>query len=141
MPPSSEDSQHLKWLSIGHYVYAVMMAGWSLFGAFFIAMGMTLGNLPQGARNPPPPMFGFVFAAFGAMFMLGFLALAVATGFAGRNLARRKNHVFCLVIAGLDCTWFPIGTTLGALSFAVLLRPSVKALFEDTPPSPAVEGM
>jgi hypothetical protein len=56
--------------------------------------------------------------------------LAACALFAGRNLARRRNYVYCLVMAGiLAVTCMPMGTILGTLTIIVLLRPSVKEAF------------
>jgi hypothetical protein len=49
---------------------------------------------------------------------------------AGRNLAQQRRYTFCLVIAGLLCIFIPFGTVLGVFTIVVLVRPSVKALFE-----------
>jgi hypothetical protein len=38
--------------------------------------------------------------------------------------------MFCLVTAGLACLFQPVGLVLGVFTFLVLLRPSVKILFE-----------
>src|SRR5689334_13812176 len=116
MTASQEDAQHLKWLVIAHYVYAGFLALWTLFGVFFIGMGFLVADLPQRANDPPPAVFRFMLVGMGAFIALMFLSMAVATFFAARNIAQRKKHVYCLVMAGLDCSWFPIGTTLGALS-------------------------
>ncbi|MCA9060582.1 MAG: hypothetical protein KDA85_18855, partial [Planctomycetaceae bacterium] len=50
----------------------------------------------------------------------------------GKRLSQRRSHTFCLIIAGLECTSVPIGTTLGVFTFIVLLRPAVKNLFQET---------
>jgi len=49
--------------------------------------------------------------------------------FAGRCLSRRKNHLLCLIVAGVSCLFVPMGTVLGVFSIIVLMRPSVKELF------------
>jgi len=59
--------------------------------------------------------FGLVFSAF----------LAAA----GYFLSKKRNHMFCLVMAGVSCIFMPFGTVLGVFSIIVLSRPSVKELF------------
>jgi len=56
--------------------------------------------------------------------------LAVCMLIAGRNLAKRRHHTFCLVVAAISCIFMPFGTILGVLTIIVLMRPSVKGLFE-----------
>src|SRR5262245_24408508 len=124
LPPAvaEEDLKHLKWLSLAHYVYAAMMALWSVFGLFFLTMGLSLSNLPRSGPNPPPPMFGFIFAAMGAFFTLIFLR--------GRrsDFLRRPQHC-----AAQEPHLLPhhgwsrlhvvsLRAVLGALTFAVLFR-------------------
>jgi hypothetical protein len=53
---------------------------------------------------------------------------------AGRFLARRKHHLFCLVVAGVECLFFPFGTVLGVFTIIVLMRPSVQQAFEANGP-------
>jgi hypothetical protein len=58
-------------------------------------------------------------------------ALLVA---AGRSIARRKRHLFCLIVAGMACLMMPFGTVLGVFTLITLNRPSVKAKFNPGPP-------
>jgi hypothetical protein len=57
------------------------------------------------------------------------LSLAICIAVAGRKLDRRTGHLYCLVIAGLECFFMPFGTVLGVLTILVLIRPSVKLMF------------
>jgi len=38
--------------------------------------------------------------------------------------------MFCLIVAGIICIFMPLGTILGVFTIIVLVRPSVKAMFE-----------
>ena len=51
---------------------------------------------------------------------------------AGRFLAARRRHLFCIVIAGIACMFMPMGTVLGIFTIIVLMRPSVKELFTES---------
>jgi len=92
----------------------------------------------RGSRSCPPrfpgTFFGVMFVVFPAIFILCGWTLAVLLFIAGRCLARRKHHMFCLVIAGISCLFMPFGTVLGVFTIVVLIRPSVKALFQGYPP-------
>ena len=57
------------------------------------------------------------------------LTLALCIAIAGRKLSRRTGHLYCMVIAGLECMFMPFGTVLGILTILVLIRPSVRAKF------------
>jgi hypothetical protein len=38
-----------------------------------------------------------------------------------------------MIMAGVNCAWFPFGTVLGVFTFIVLLRTSVRAMYEIPP--------
>jgi hypothetical protein len=54
---------------------------------------------------------------------------------AGYFLSLRKYYTFCLVMAGIECLFMPVGTVLGVFTIIVLMRPTVKAMFEIAPPA------
>lgn len=123
---------HLRLLSIFHYVLAGLAGLFSLFPIVHIAMGVAMisGALDRGSASPPPPAFGWLFVAMGVAFMLvgfGYVALVAV---AGRFLARKRHWTFCVVVAALSCAFFPFGTVLGVFTIIVLAKPEVKAAFE-----------
>ncbi|MFN7140731.1 MAG: hypothetical protein ACK4UN_15450 [Limisphaerales bacterium] len=131
----NQDLEHLRLLSIFHYVYAGVTALFSCFPAFYGVFG--LFGLFAGSRGGPdlPPMvvsgIFLIIAFFGIVFVLGMAAL---TAYAGKCIADRKNYTFCIVVAALLCLSFPFGTALGVFTIVVLQRSTVRALFEQ--PSP-----
>jgi hypothetical protein len=126
------DLEHLKWLSIFHYVLAAITALFSCFPLIHVALGVLLatGSLDDGAKGGSPQAFGLIFAIVGCSFVAGGWALAAAMFMAGRNLVARRRHTFCIVVAALSCLFMPFGTVLGVFTLIVLMRPSVKALFD-----------
>jgi len=73
----------------------------------------------------------------GVMFivMFGFLSLfmiaqGVLTCLTGYYLQGRKRWLFCVVTSAIVCVHAPIGTTLGAFTIVVLMRQSVRDLFQ-----------
>lgn len=72
---------------------------------------------------------GLIFTVFAAAIIVLGWGLAIATVYAGRCLARRRKHTFCLGVAAVSCMNAPIGTALGVFTIIVLMRPSVKELF------------
>lgn len=138
----NDDIQHLNILSIFHYVVAGIAGLFSLFPIFHLMMGISMlagGFFPSEAEMEAP----FPFWMFGLMFTLIPAAMIffglVFSGFiaaAGFFLAKRKNHMFCLVMAGVSCIFMPFGTVLGVFSIIVLSRPSVKELFSAAKPVP-----
>jgi hypothetical protein len=130
-----QDTEHLRLLSIFHYVMAGITAFFSCFGLFYVIFGLMMLFSPEsfadpGHSQPPPPAaFGLMFALMGGFFVLGGWGFATAMFLAGRYLASRKHYLFCLIISGLLCMMMPFGTILGVFTIVVLLRPAVKQMF------------
>ena len=80
-----------------------------------------------------------VFGWFFIVFALGWIVCGVTFAFclalAGLFLARRQRYVYCLVMAALACMLMPFGTILGVFTIIVLMRESVREMFDQ--PSPA----
>jgi hypothetical protein len=134
MTTVSQDGEHLRLLSIFHYVVGGLMALFACFPLIHIAMGAMLLLNPDAFNKGQAPPFpaqtvGFMFVVIGSVIVLAGWLAAVLIFIAGRFLSRRKHHTFCVVIAGLSCVFFPFGTALGVFSLIVLLRPSVKEMF------------
>jgi hypothetical protein len=127
----NQDGEHLRLLSIFHYVVAGMVALFSLFPVIHRVIGIMRVTVPGhlGPGAPPPPFVGWLFIVFAVLFILCGEAMAVLILLTARFLSRRKHHLFCLVIAGIECLWMPFGTVLGVFTLIVLLRESVKDLF------------
>ena len=65
----------------------------------------------------------------GILFLAG-QTLALGIYLVGRFLEQRRRYRFTLVMACIECLLFPIGTVLGVFTMLMLLRPTVKQLFE-----------
>jgi len=124
---------HLRLLSIFHYVVGGMAALFSLFPIFHIVMGLFLILAPEkfGAKGDPPPAFiGWFFVVFAACFILAGWIFATLVILTGRFLARRKFYTFCFVMAAVESLFMPFGTVLAVFTLVVLLREPVKRMFE-----------
>jgi hypothetical protein len=136
----NRDEEHLKLLAIFHYVLGGMMAFFACFGLIYVVMGLVFSMMPastwnQGQGGPPPAWFGLLFVFIGGIILLLGCTVGGLIAYAGRCIARRRHHTFCLVMAAIACLWVPIGTVLGVLAIIVLVRPSVKPLFGLIPPA------
>jgi hypothetical protein len=133
----TREDQNLRLLSVFHYVVAGLAALFSLFPIFHIVMGvlMLTGKLDDGS-NPPPAVFGWMFIAMGAAVMLMGMAFAACYAYAGWCLNRRRHYVYCLVMAGIGCMFFPFGTVLGVFTIIELQKETVRQVFL-TPPAAA----
>jgi hypothetical protein len=79
-------------------------------------------------------IFGWFLASCASLFFLIGVAAAALIARAGLSIAQRRHHTYCLAIAGILCLVVPFGTVLGVLSLVVLVKPSVRALFESPAP-------
>ena len=137
MNPSSgsDDQQHLRLLSIFHYVDAGLTALFSCFFLIHTVMGLLMIFSPDsmGGKpgNQPPPAIGWMFTCMGGGMFLAGQAMAVCTALAGRFIARRTRYWFIFVMACIQCAFFPFGTLLGVFTIMTLSRESVKSLFPD----------
>lgn len=133
----NQDRDHLKILSICHYVFAGMMLFPFLYGMFYVVMGIVFGaaiaSAPQQQGGPPPALFGGIFVVIGLVIAAIALVLGVTMIMAGRNLSKAKSYTFCFVIACISCIFMPFGTILGVFTIIVLMRESVKAMFNGQP--------
>src|SRR5947209_952399 len=130
-----QDLQHLKALSICHYVMAGITAVFSSIAIFHIGMGIMMLTSPSmmsgGSGAPPPQFIGWMFILIGSGVILIGWTYSVLIFISGRFIARRKYHLYCLIMAGVSCAVsVPIGTVLGVFTLIVLLRPSVKEMFQ-----------
>ena len=125
----NQDSEHLKLLSIFHFVVAGMAALFACipFIHFFIGLAMVTGTLPDTGPEVQP--IGIFLIVFAGLFILAGWTLAVLIAYAGRSLQTRRRYTYCLVMAGVECIFMPFGTVLGVFTIIVLMRDSVKELF------------
>jgi hypothetical protein len=130
----NQDLEHLKILSILFYVLAGLCLLPVIFGLFYAVMGLFFGAAMMSAdfpnnQGPPPALFGGIFVIVGGMLVVIFTTLGILILKTGRNLAKKQNYTFSFVIACLICLWMPLGTILGVFTIIVLMRDSVKAIF------------
>lgn len=136
------DTEHLRLLSIFHYVYAGVSAAYALIPIIHVCMGAAIlgGSITGVFGHDGPPVFvGLLFILIGGAIIILGLAHAALNFFAARFIAAREHYVFCFVAAVINCVFVPLGTLLGIFTIVVLTRDGVKALFgrgAEVPPAP-----
>lgn len=128
----TQDEEHVRLLSVFHYVLGGLSGLFALFPIFHLALGLFMVFAPEKMADkgtPPPAFLGWFFVAFAVMFIVIGWAFAGFVLAAGRCLARRKAYTFCLVMGCVECLFMPFGTVLGVFTIIVLMRDSVKRLF------------
>ena len=133
----TREEQHLRLLSIFHYVVAGFAGLFALFPIIHLIIGLTMIFSPEkfgGKGEPPPAFLGWFFVIFAATFIVLGCTFAVLVLTTGRFLARRKHYLFCLVMGGVECLFVPFGTVLGVFTIIVLMQEPVKQMFGVNPP-------
>ncbi|MEN6429734.1 MAG: hypothetical protein ABFC80_02670 [Coriobacteriales bacterium] len=127
------DEEHLRLLSLLYKVSAVMAGLYGCFGLFYVAMGLVIA-LSESSSIGSDDIAGFaIFLIFGLAFLGIGWGIAALRWVAGSRLKQRRSLLFCQIVAGFTCLEIPYGTAVGVLTFIVLARPSVKALFAPQP--------
>jgi hypothetical protein len=127
------DEDNLRLLRIGYFI----SAGLTAFGSLLVLMYVLFLSLifAQVSKIPGdvafPVSIGRLIAAFGILFVLLGIGIAVLQFLTGQQLKKRKSRIFCMVIAGITCLSIPWGTVLGVCTFLVLLRPTVERSFKE----------
>jgi len=129
-----QDKEHLNLLSIFHYVVGGMVALVACIPIIHLIIGLFL--LFFGTRDVPADekvpltIIGIFFIIIPLFIIFCGWVLAFLIIIAGRQLSKRQRYGFCLVMAAVECVFMPFGTILGVFTIIVLMRPSVKTLFE-----------
>ncbi len=126
----TQDEQYLNLLSIFHYVVGGLTALFSCFFLIHVAIGIAMLCGAFEGKDAPPRFVGLIFIIFPLLLIIAGWTLAGFMVAAGVKLKRRVSRIFCLVIAGIECIVMPFGTVLGVFTIVLLMKDSVKSLFE-----------
>ena len=128
----TDDVEHLRLLSIFHYVVGGLLGLFALFPVLhlMIGIGMLTGRLADMRSEPDARMVASLFIGIASVMIAFGLTFAVSVILAGRFLARRVYYTFCFVMAAIECIFMPFGTVLGVFTIIVLQRPTVKQMFQ-----------
>lgn len=127
-----QDRDHLRILSIMHYIFAGLgVVGLGFLGAHYAMMRAFMSpELMKHEQNPPPEAFMdmivWFYVVFGAILLLGMVLNVMVA----QRLKARRGRMFCMVVAALDLLQMPLGTLLGIFTLLVLSRESVRRTFE-----------
>jgi len=134
-----QDIEHLKLLSVLHYVLGGINALLACCPAIYLVMGVVMIVAPNafdgGKGQGPPPQLGWFLVVIGAIVIVVGWTLVACIILAGRFLAQHRNYMFCFIVAVVMCVLLmPFGTVLGIFTIIVLMRQSVRVLFGQEPP-------
>ena len=71
-------------------------------------------------------MFKWFYVIFGVWLVVS----GITNLLSGLFIGRKKYRTFSLVVAFINCIHIPFGTVLGVFTIIVLLRPSVREVYE-----------
>ena len=131
-PQQILDNEHLKLLSIFHYVVSGLAAFFACIPIIHLVVGLFFILAPEKfghGSNQPPAFIGWFLVAFASVFILVGWTIAILILLTGRCIAHRTHYTFCFVMACVECVFMPFGTVLGVFTILVLNRQSVKQLF------------
>ncbi|MGB0776178.1 MAG: hypothetical protein ACPG32_01430 [Akkermansiaceae bacterium] len=127
---NQKDSEHITILCVFHYVICGLCFAALLFlGVHYYIMQSVLSfdaASPSAGSNPPPEELLTVFMLGYGVMGLVLIVLGIINFLSARFMKRRKNRIFSLVVAGINCLNMPAGTTLGVFTIIALLRESVQ---------------
>jgi hypothetical protein len=132
----NQDLEHLKLISIFHYIVGGLACFCGLLWILYIVSGIILifasGSMASDDRMGAS-IGGVVAIVVGVFLFVLFEAYGILCIIAGRKYAKHQGYWFCFVLAVFTCLNFPLGTALGVFTIIVLNRPSVKTLFQGLP--------
>lgn len=136
MGPTQSDLDNLRLLSIFHFVYAAFCAICAMFPLLYMGMGAAFvsGAFNNTGGGAPPPAVGWLFIILGGTLTTIGLIMAAGVVLTGVSLANGRRHLFCVIVAFIECINFPFGTLLGVFTAVTLLKPGVKAYFDSKKP-------
>jgi len=134
----SDDLEHLRLLSIFHYIIGGLAALFALFPLIHVGIGVWMLTSPetmsQNSGEPPVELFGYLFAGVGLFFVLVGETMAGLIIYSGRQIQKREKYLYSFVVACVMCLFIPFGTILGVFTIIVLSRDSVKRMYgQDIP--------
>jgi hypothetical protein len=142
LSPSAQDiidSEHLRLLSLFHFIVGSLHALFSCVLIFHVVLGLVMAvgpHLAHGHGQGPPTVIGLLMSAFSGCFMLLGWLWGGLTIYSGVCIKRRQHRLFSLIVAVLNCLSVPLGTILGVWTLSVLARPSVKEQYQRTALAP-----
>ena len=130
----NQDAEHLRLLSIFHYIVAGLAGLFAFFPLLYTTVGaififVARHGTAKSGEDLPPEFVGWIFVAIGSLLLLLGIAIAICILIAGRSLAKHTRYWFAFAIACIECLFIPVGTILGVFTIIVLSRESVKTLF------------
>jgi hypothetical protein len=136
------DADHLRLLAVFHFVFAgLAVLGLGLLALHYALMHSLFLHPEKWSQQknaaPPPKELFAVLKWFYIIIGSALVAALIANLLSGVLICKRRGRVFSLVVGGINCIQIPFGTVLGVFTIVVLLRDSVRELYEPCNPGVA----
>jgi hypothetical protein len=132
----ADDIEHLRLISIFHYIVGGIMLLFSFMPLIHVGMGLLFilspNTFSSNRGEQPPEFIGWLFLAIGGIFFLFGVSISICVILSGRYIAKRIRYMFSFVLACIECLFVPFGTALGVFTIIVLSRDSVKRIYGRT---------
>lgn len=127
----------LQVLGVLAYIEAGCVALLGLLQMLQMGLGLTLlgGEIPEMLGGMPGvpeallPIIGVVVLVFIGTAIVFSLAMAAAIAYLGYCLTTCRNYRWCVALAGVCCTQFPLGSVLGVFILVTLVDDDARMLF------------
>ena len=131
------DEEHLKLLSLFHYIKGALTVGFSLLGilyflfmtSLFKMIGRVEGQSHHYAQDFPHEIFSYLMFLMWILILL-FLTFGVLQIFSGDYIRNKRHRIFSFVVGIVQLIEIPYGTILGIMTILVLSRSSVKGKYQ-----------
>ena len=130
--PWSADLSHLRTLAICHYIWGAIVIVLSCMGLIHVTIGFAMAFSAKGSEAA----MGVVFMIIGALIIAVGSTIGILNIVSGRGLVQHRYRVLSFVMAGINCSSFPLGTLLGVFTFVVLCRDSVRQMYPSSQKTP-----
>src|SRR4029450_6164208 len=117
----NQDAEHLRLLSIFHYIVAGLAALFSFFPLLYTTVGaififVARHGTPKPGEELPPEFIGWIFAVIGSLLFLLGVAIAICISIPGRSLWKHTPFWLAFVVARVEWLFIPFGTILGVFT-------------------------
>lgn len=132
-------TENLNLLGTFQFVLGCITAVVSCIPILHVIVGFLL-VFEGGGPGGPPPMFGMIFVVVGLSLIFAGWALAFCMFLLGHKLRTRRSWLFCMIVAGIECLFMPLGTVLGVFTIITLNSTSGRRVFGVLPPSASMRA-
>lgn len=129
-------TRNLNTLAILQYIWAgLTFFGVAIVYVFYFVIGRVFSSEIISTASPEDEavlgVVGGVVAIIGIVLIFFLLLSTVLKVLCGIFMQKKKNRIFCIVIASIECLNIPFGTVLGVFTIIELEKLEAKQMFDE----------